>query len=240
VGGVRASRLKFFALVCVAMLASSGANADAADTAPEVAPWTVPLYSGDPKQTHRAKPAPAAAGPVPDARELWTRALECWPIEKVIDATVSLEGRVRNVRGPELENQTRDSRAWVGIVARVPLYNGADVERERQREFQRRIKAAEAVGLLMTAITDVERVDRQAGLMRALERRAQERVRLGVADTSEQVAYLEKTAALESDRLKYDAAAQRARLELLALCAPGRVDQLDDFVRPFIEKRRRP
>jgi hypothetical protein len=125
-------------------------------------------------------------------------------------------------------------------VARVPLYNGADVERERQREFQRRIKAAEAVGLLMTAITDVERVDRQAGLMRALERRAQERVRLGVADTSEQVAYLEKTAALESDRLKYDAAAQRARLELLALCAPGRVDQLDDFVRPFIEKRRRP
>lgn len=232
------SRHKAAAAALALLLCTGCARSETPEAAPatDAAPWTVPLYTGDPKQTHHAPQAPPTPGPVPDARELWTRALECWPIEKVIDANVSIEGRLRNIRGTDYENQ---SRAWVGLVAKIPLYAGADVERERHREFQRRTKAAEAVGALLTALTDVERVDRQAELLRALERRAQERVRLGVGETGEQVAYLEKTAGLESERLKYGASVQRARLELLSLCAPGRVDSLDDFVMPYIERRRR-
>ena len=228
---MRPNKRKFLAATLVALALQA-----AADGPTDYAPWTVPLYNGDPAQTHRAPARAAPASPVPEARDLWTRALACWPLEKVMDLTVSLEGRARNVRGSDFENQNR---AWVGVVAKIPLYNGGDVERERQREFMRRTKAAESVGALLLALTDVERVDRQAALTRALERRAQERVRLGVAETGEQVAYLEKAAALESDRLRHESAVQRARLELLSLCVPERIDALDDFIRPYVDRRRR-
>lgn len=203
-------------------------------------PWAVPLFSGDEKQTHHAPPKPKPPGPVPEARDLWDRALSCWPVGSIMNAEISLEGRARSVRGSEFDGSTitQGSRSWVGIVAKIPLYNGAEVERERQREFQRRTKAAEAVGAMLTALTDGERVRREAELVRALERRSQERVRLGVVETSEQVRYLEKVAALESEGLKYGASAQRARLDLLALCSAERVEELDQFIRPFIDWRR--
>lgn len=162
--------------------------------------------------------------------------MDCWPIEKVMDAELSVEGRVRNVRGTELD---MTSRAWVGLVAKIPLYNGADVERERQREFQRRQTVAEAVGRLHVALSDIDRVVRQADITKALERRARERVRLGVAETAEQVGYFERVAALESERLKSLASAQQARLSLLAMCAPGRMQELDGFIRPYLEGGRK-
>ena len=207
----------------------------------ESRPWAVPLFSGDDQQTHHAPAKPKPPGPVPEARDLWDRALTCWPVGSLMNAEVSLEGRARNVRGSDFDGTTitQGSRSWVGIVAKIPLWNGAEVERERQREFQRRTKAAEAVGAMLTALTDGERVKRETELVRALERRSQERVRLGVVETSEQVRYLEKVAALESESLKYGASVQRARLDLLALCSAERVEELDQFIRPFIDRRRR-
>ena len=223
-----------------AALKSSKTMAEPAQ-AGEGRPWAAPLFSGDEKQTHIAPQKPRAPGPVPEARDLWNRALECWPVGSIMNAEINLEGHARSVAGSDFNGSTitQGSRTWVGIVAKIPLYNGAEVDRERQREFARRTKAAEAVGAMLTALTDGERVRREADLVRALERRSQERVRLGVAETAEQVRYLEKSAALESEAAKYGASAQRARLDLLALCSAERVDQLDEFIRPFIDGGRR-
>lgn len=202
-------------------------------------PWALPIYSGDATQTHMAPDAPKPARPVPDARELWDRALGCWPVGSLMNAEVLLEGRVRTQPSAEFDGATitTGARSSVGVLVRVPLYSGAEVDRERQREFMRRTKAAEAVGALLTALTDGERVRREIELMKALERRAQQRVRLGVVETSEQVRYLEKVASLESEKARYGASTQRARLDLLALCAAERVNALDGFILPYIEFR---
>lgn len=113
-----------------------------------------------------------------------------------------------------------------------------DAMRVVDREFQRRTKAAEAVGALLTALTDVERVDRQAELLRALEqstraRKARRWRNWGAAGLPG------KRQGWNQSGLGHGASVQRARLELLSLCAPGRVNSLDDFVMPYIDRRRR-
>ncbi|GAB2882769.1 hypothetical protein GCM10027277_59390 [Pseudoduganella ginsengisoli] len=83
-------------------------------------------------------------------------------------------------------------------MARIPLISASELDKERNREAERRGKIAEAVGSLVAARAERVMQTRQLSLLQALEKRAQERVRIGVAETSEQVHYLEQVAALET------------------------------------------
>lgn len=82
-------------------------------------------------------------------------------------------------------------------MARIPLVSATELDKERNREAERHGRVADAVGELVGAFAEHAMTARQLALSRALEKRAQERVRAGVADTAEQVHYLEQVAALE-------------------------------------------
>ena len=104
------------------------------------------------------------------------------------------------------------------------------MEREREREWARRRRAAEAVGQWLSQVSDRQRIVQQLALMRALEHRARLRVLAGIVDSSEQVHYMEKVAELDGQLLRQHGLIQRSRLELLGFCGSPQADELDAYL----------
>lgn len=205
----------------------------------EKRPFELPTYAGDKPSIH-APDKPAKPGPVPDARDLYDRALSCWPAQTYMRAEVFVEGRARTETGTYLDSVgtvTTSGRTSAALVARIPLYSAAELDREREREFARRTKIADAVGELVAALADRQRMRRELEITRALERRSQERIRIGVAETAEQVRYLERVASLESELLKQRGTIEKARLVLVGHCTTHAGDALDRHLVQYIGGR---
>ncbi len=205
----------------------------------EKKPFELPTYSGE-KPSIYPPEKPAKPGAIPDARDLYDRALSCWPAQTYMRAEVFVEGRARTETGTYLDTSgtvNTTGKTSAALVARIPLYSAAEMDREREREFARRTKIADAVGELVAALADRHRMRRELEITRALERRSQERIRIGVAETAEQVRYLEKVASLESELLKQHGAIQKARLVLVGHCTANAGDALDRHLVQYIGGR---
>lgn len=199
-------------------------------------PLELPTFAGD-KPSIYPPEKPAAIGPILDARDLYERALSCWPAQSYMRAEVFLEGRARTETGAFLDSSgtiSTTGKTSAALVARIPLYSAGELDREREREFARRTKIADAVGELVASLADRHRMRRELDITRALERRSQERVRIGVAETAEQVRYLEKVASLESELLKQRGTIEKARLVLIGHCTTSAGDALDRHLVQFI------
>ena len=221
-------------LVGAAVLAAPLARSTS--DAPARRSFELPTYTGEKPSYHAPEKKPPLP-PQPDARDLYERALACWPAASYMRAEVSVEGRVRSDTGSYVDSSgtiTGGSRAGVALVARVPLYSAAEMDREREREYARRVKVADAVGAFVTALGEREKHQRELALMRALERRSQERVKIGVAETAEQVRYLERVASIEGELLKLRGQIQKARLEMIGHCSAPTADGLDRHLVQFI------
>lgn len=201
-------------------------------------PHELPTYSGE-KPAYHAPVKPPKPGQLPDARELFQRALDCWPVPSFMRAEVNLEGRVRSDRSQVFEDDgvvRTGGRVGMALVARLPLYSARELDREREREYMRRTKLADATGSFISILAERQKHVRKLDLLRALERRSQERVKAGITETNEQVAYMEKVAAIEGELLKQAGQMQKARLELIGHCAPSQADEVDRFILQFIPK----
>ncbi len=223
------------------LLAGSAHPADGQPAAPRSAPeaekpFLLPTYSGDSPSFH-APDKPPAPGPAPDARELYERALACWPVRSLFRGEVTLEGRLRNDRGLYLDDSgaaSGGSRASAALVARLPLYSAIELDREREREWARRVRVAESAGQFVSILAERDKLRRQLDLLRALERRSQERVKAGVAETAEQVAFMEKVAGVEGELVRLSGQLQKARIELLGNCHEHQADALDGHLQRLL------
>lgn len=119
---------------------------------------------------------------------------------------------------------------YVGIVARMPIYSVTELDREREREYQRRTQTAKLVGELIHAIAQRNAAHRMLGLYTALESRSQIRVRKGIVDSSEQVGYLEKVSAAYEQINMQRATITEKRLALVSLCRPEAAPALDEYL----------
>lgn len=204
-------------------------------------PFLLPTYSGDSPSIH-APEKPPATGVAPDARDLYERALACWPVRSLFRGEVTLEGRLRNERGLYLDDSSGlssgTSRASAALVARIPLYSAIELDREREREWSRRVRVAESAGQFVSVLAERDKLRRQLDLLRALERRSQERVLAGVAETTEQVAFMEKVAGAEGEIVRLTGMLQKARIELLGNCHELQADTLDAHIKQLLASRR--
>lgn len=200
-------------------------------------PFLLPTYSGESPSLH-APDKPPAPGPAPDARDLYERALACWPVRSLFRGEVTLEGRLRNERGLYLDDSngvsSGGSRASAALVARLPLYSAIELDREREREWSRRVRVAESAGAFVSVLAERDKLRRQLDLLRALERRSQERVRAGVAETAEQVGFMEKVAGAEGEIVRLSGLLQKARIELLGNCHENQADGLDAHIHQLL------
>ena len=221
-------------LAALAMAAPATANDKKADKHPH----ELPTFSGD-KPTFHAPEKPPRPGELPDARGLYERALACWPVPSFFRVEVNLEGRVRSDRNNYIDDtgaMRGADRYGVALVARIPLYSAMELDREREREYIRRTKLADAVGSFIAILAERQKNQRELQLMRALERRAQERVKIGVTETGEQVGFLEKVASIEGTLLQQRGQIEKSRLALIGHCAPSQADELDAFIAHYMPR----
>lgn len=214
------------------------ASADAPlPLAPET-PFALPLLDGE-ARTHAPPPGRLERGALPDPRALFDMAMGCYPSPSFFRAEIALEGRAaRRQAGADALNPAEAAAGsganYVGVVARIPLYSALEIDREREREAHRRKAAAQAVGALTQALAEWGVVSRKLSLFRALEKRTQERVAVGVAETGEQVQYLKDVADLEGRLNETRAKVVEARMSFIGLCAEGApAERVDAYIRRF-------
>ncbi len=179
---------------------------------------------------------------LPDARELYERTLACWPSASHFRVELSLEHRMGQ-RVDVSVNAASWPTSWgssTSLVAHLPLYSAMELDRARERESTRRQRAAEAVGHWLTQLADRQRIRQELDLMKTMERRARQRVLLGIVDSNEQVKYLERVADLEGHWLRHHGQIERSRLELLGFCAQDRADGLDRWLRRYMSNQEHP
>jgi len=214
------------------------ARADAPPPPPPAPPFALPLLDGE-ARTHEPPQGRMERGALPDPRALFDLAMGCYPSRSLFRAEIALEGRAaRRQAGADSLNPAEaaagSGAGYVGIVARIPLYSALEIDRERERELHRRKAAAQAVGALTQALAEWGVASRKLALFRALEKRAQERVAVGVAETGEQVQYLKEVAELEGRLNESRARVVEARMTFIGLCAEGApAERVDVYIRRF-------
>ena len=199
-------------------------------------PHELPTYSGD-KPSYHAPEKSVKSTQLPDARDLYEKALNCWPAPSLMRAEVGIEGRMRSERSQTLDEDgafRTAGRFGVALVARLPLYSALELDREREREYMRRTKLADATGNFISILAERQKHVRQLDLLRALERRSQDRVKAGITETTEQVGYMEKVAATEGELLKQSGQLQKARLELIGHCSASQADEVDRYILQYM------
>jgi hypothetical protein len=108
-----------------------------------------------------------------------------------------------------------------------------ELDKEREREMVRRGKIADGVGEFITALAEMQMAERELLLMKSLEKRSQERVTMGVAETKEQVTYLEKVAAIDRSLVNQKARLIKSRVQLQGMCEENKAWLIDEYLKRF-------
>ena len=173
-----------------------------------------------------------------DARVLYQLTLDCWPVGIKHRAEISLEGRVGQRSGSWLDSTgylQNTSPSSVALVARLPLFSATELEREHERQWQRRRRAAETVGHLVSLLADRQRLTQELGLIKMMESRARQRVLAGIVDSTEQVRYMERVADLDGQLLRMGGQVEKSKLELMGFCSPEHSEALEGYLKTHVQ-----
>ncbi len=92
------------------------------------------------------------------------------------------------------------------------------------------MQTTDTIKALLTGVATKRRAERLMGLYEALEKRAQERIKNGLAETAEQIAYLEKVATTQGELDAANASIEASRLALIGQCRPEVEEQVNDYI----------
>ena len=246
------NRLKFAALVAcvlVAGIASSQAQSDKKPAATDKPPpYQIPLLDGKKDRTKAQPTDEYKLADAPNARELFDMIVSCWPERSWFRGELSAEARSmrRNsaasgqstttldpISGNYITQNSTGNDATIGLLLRVPLWSATELDREREREAGRRNVIAQQVGIYVSALAEYQITEREMNITKALEKRSQERVALGVADTSEQVQKLQSVSQLEGKQLLNRANLIKSRITLQGLCTQDKAWIIDEYLKRF-------
>ena len=207
-------------------------------------PMMVPLFDGNEMRTHQPPKGELQRPAVPDYRKLYDMVIDCWPAKSWFRGDLYLEARAStktNTGTSSLDattnTVTQNGDRYIALVAKIPLVSATELDKERHREAERHGRVADAVGELVSAFSERVMSMRQLKLFEALEKRAQERVRVGVAETAEQVRYLEQISALEGKIQTLQASEIKAKLHIVGMCDERKMTLIDDYLKHFNKVR---
>jgi hypothetical protein len=216
-----------------------------ADTAPAWWPWKdedpakpptpkiyqLPTMAGDGLDYHDKLPAIVQA-PALDADAIYQSVLGCYPEKSKFDIDVDLRASIRSSDVLDLEDAaTGLGKSYVGIVAKMPLYSGKELDREKEREYVRRKDTAKAVANFISAIAGRNHAVRELALYRSLEARSAVRVQQGVTEATEQVGYLEKVASSQDKLINEETKIMESRLLLAGMCDPKNAETIGGWLK---------
>ena len=198
---------------------------------PEFKPYRLPTMEGDSRSYHDNLP-PLVKAPAIDPDLVFNSVMTCYPAPSNFNIDVELRGQLRSAAGGDDLFETTDIGSnYVGIVARMPIYSHTEIDRERDREFNRRTVTAASVAQFVAAVATRNHAIRELALHRSLEARAAIRVQQGIVGASEQVTYLEKVASGQRALIQAEAEIMESRLAMAALCDPAKQDRMSQYLR---------
>jgi len=200
---------------------------------PAVKPYQLPTMVDD-DLDYQAKPAPLAKAPAIDADAVYDYVLQCFPEKSKWDLDIRLRGQLSNSGDNILGTDTRQTElgsSYVAIVASMPLHSSRELDREKEREYKRRMDVAATVADFITAIASRNHAVRELALYRSLEARAALRVQQGIVEAAEQVKYLEKVAGSQEALVKQEARIMESRLKLAGMCDPVNADNINGWLK---------
>lgn len=195
---------------------------------PKVQPYEIPTFSGE-RQDFRRPRTPWVKAPKIDTDAIFRAAVACYPARSRWQIDVDLTAALRNQNAIDISGTTI-GRSMVGIVAKMPIYSDTEMDRERQREYQRRGDTAKYVASFGQALAKRNQALRILAIASAMEQRAQVRVAEGVAEAEEQIKFLERIGAAEKDLIAAETDAAEARLRLVAACRDDAADTLNAYL----------
>lgn len=192
-------------------------------------PYEVPTFSGSKVDWHDIKPAINALNKL-DTEYIFKTITNCYPIKPFkVEFKFRAGLNYRERSGSQI--QTSDSsKYYAGIVFNMPLYSASEIDKSRMREAKRRSETSMMIGTLLSSIAGKRRAERLMGLYMSLEKRSQQRVRIGVIGVDEQVLYLEKVAITQSELDAANAMLEGSRLALSGQCRIGKRDLVNDIL----------
>lgn len=197
---------------------------------PEIKPFELPRLNGD--STHYNTPIePLKKAKKINADSVFLMVMRCFPSKGAFNAELSLVAGFKENLSDWDEDLPDISDHYVGIVGRIPLYSSNERSRQREREFQRRNVTAQHVAGFISAIAKRNQKYRELGLYRALEARASARVLNGIAETTEQITMLEKTAIAHAEIITHEASVIEHRLALAGLCEDSKRELVNDHLK---------
>jgi hypothetical protein len=239
----------FVACVLVAGIATSQAQSDKKPAATDKPPpYQIPLLDGKKERTKAQPTEEYKLAEAPNARELFDMIVSCWPERSWFRGELSAEARTmrRNsaangtntttldpISGNYVTQNSTGNDATVGLLLRVPLWSATELDKERVRESERRSVIAEKVGVYVSALAEYQLNEREMQITKALEKRAQERVALGIAETSEQVSKLQSVSQLEGKQIMNRANLIKSRITLQGLCTQDKAWIIDEYLKRF-------
>jgi hypothetical protein len=210
--------------------------------------YEVPLLDGKKDRTKAQPTEEYKLADAPNARELFDMIVSCWPERSWFRGELSAEARTmrRNsaasgtntttldpVSGNYVTQNSTGNDATIGLLFRVPLWSAMELDREREREAGRRNVIAQQVGVYVSSLAEFQLTEREIKIHRALEKRSQDRVQLGVAETSEQVKGLQNVAQLEGKQIMNRANLIKSRITLQGLCTHDKAWIIDEYLKRF-------
>lgn len=198
---------------------------------PEFTPYRLPTLDG--QDTHYNDDiAPLVKAPQINADVVLASVLRCYPAKSHWQIDVNLRGQIRNNPGLETDDtgNTQIGSNYVAIVAQMPLYSGAELDKRREREYHRRTDMAGLVAEFVAAIASRNHAIRELALYRSLEARARTRVQQGIVPVAEQVKYLEKVASSQENLIKHETKIMESRIKMAATCEPRKHDPMNNYL----------
>lgn len=196
---------------------------------PEQKPFELPRLYSD-KQHYNSSTDPFKKAPQIDSDAVFLAVMACFPAKSTFNAELSLVGGYKRAIDEWNEGYPEISDHYVGIVGKIPLYSSNERNRQREREYQRRNITAQQVAGFVAAIASRNQAWREIGLYRALEARAQARVKNGIAETSEQVTYLEKLTQSHANLIAHQSKIMEFRLALAGQCENAKRAKINNWL----------
>jgi len=167
------------------------------------------------------------------SEDAFLRVVTCMPKKTKFKLDVKLVAGVssQNDFDPEMGEV---GKYYARIVASIPLYSSAEIDRQVEREGKFRVQISKLVSDIAKNIIISRKALKEIGIFSILEQRAQQRIAVGVAYTNEQVSYLEKRIAADA---KYDHAMfeiEHSRLALTSLCTDDNRATVDRYLQNAI------
>jgi len=194
---------------------------------PKVQPYEVPTFGG--KRNFRDAPAQWQKAPRIDGDAVFRAVVACFPSKPSWPIDINLQAAMRTANAVDITG-TAIGKHTIGIVASMPLYSATEIDRERQREYQRRAETAKTVAEFVGQLANRNTALRALALAAALEGRAQVRVNEGIADADEQIKYLDRVMKAENDLISAEAKAMDARLSLVSSCRNEEADRINEYL----------